>query len=521
MGAAQSTNVANQTLNAITTIATKMINKQQVSSLQAQGIIIKNAQSDVIISGNHFNQSVNINLEALLKAVSTQNAQQDLMQQLSQVADSLNKQLNLFQYADSNNIVNQYLNAVIDLSTNITQTCVTLAQQSQTISLDTIGGIVQITDNTFNQTQSIISKCMYDVLSNSEAIQKVQQSANQTAKATNSGVNIWAIVIMMILGVIVLIFPELLPLIIIEKAIADVIKIILDMFFILMIIGGIISIVCYCTLTKNIISLDGDVPPISTINECGASVIKSTSDYKNPEDAGNACLDKKYQAFDFNTIDGKTTFYSPISNSCENILLSKQTTSKPNIVPKFNNTIFSSLPNIDNFNYKDVIVLLNGKIYYCNHQGDDNKKVWNAVQDSNGTDIIYFSISDLQSDQVLIVYSIPTSWISPKIRIIIYVPSASEPIGTEYRIYTNPGDISKYDSRIPSPLYNYQPNPNLNTNQWSGFNIKVKKLNNVYLWLGIILIIVGFIGFIFQMMSRKKQNTKLKQIQLTKKSKKL
>jgi len=502
MGAASSTNVSNETLSAITTIATKMMNNQNVSSLQGQGIIVKNAQSDVIISGNHFNQSITINFEALLKAISTQSAQQDLMQEISQVATSLNKQLNLFQFSDSENIINAYLNATIDLSTNITQACVAVAQQSQTISIDTVGGVVKVTDNTFTQTQSIMSKCLFDSLSNSDALQKVQQATDQSAKATNEGVNIWAIVIMMILGLLMLILPELLPLFIVEKAAADVVKIFLDMFFILMIIAGIVLIACFATMTKNIISLDGDVAPISATPECAGTVAKTTREFKNPADAGSACLHDKYDAYDFR--DGETTFYSSVSASCQNILLSKQIKTKPSIVPKITPTIFTNLPNPENFSYKDVIVLLDGKLYYCNLKGDTDEKVWSVVKNADDSEVIYFSLPDPTPDQVQIAYSIPTFWPSETIRVIIYAPPASEPIGTEYRVYTNQTDISKFVSKPPPPLYNYQPNPDLKTTQWTGFNIVVRRLNNVYLWVGLILIIVGFFGVLIQLITRKK-----------------
>jgi hypothetical protein len=507
MGAASSTNIAEQTLNAITNIATKMMNDQKVETLETQGIIIKDAHSSVIISGNHFNQSISINLESLLKAISTQSAQQDLMQEISQVAESLNKQLNLFQFSDSENIVRAYLNATISLSTNITQVCISVAKQSQVISIDTVDGFVKINNNTFNQTQSIMSKCMFDSLSNSQAIQTAQQSINQSAKAVNEGVNIWAIVIMIVLGILLLILPELLPLIIVEKAVMDVVKIFLDMFFVLMIFAGVILIVCFMTLNKNIISLYGDVIPISLESGCAGSIANTSQAFKNPEDAGNECLDKKYQAFDYQ--DGNSTFYSSVSDSCQKLISSaKQTISRPLIVPKI--FIFSELPNIDNFNYKDVVILISGKIYFCNLFSDNNQKIWSSVMNPDGSDIIYFSIPNLNVDQIKIVYSIPSLWPDSSVRVVIYVPSASDPIGTEYRIYTDPLNLSLFNSKIPPPLYNYQPNPDYKTTQWTGFNIKAKKLGNAYFWIGLVLLLIGFIGIVIQLATRKKQANKKK-----------
>lgn len=510
MGAGISSNTANQYINAVTNIATKMINDTSVQTLQSQGIVVKNAQSDVIIEGNHFNQSIQIDLQALLNAIASQSAQQDLMQELSQLAESTNKQLNLFQFADANNTLNQYLDATINLSTNITQTCTALAQQNQYINVDTASGVVKINNNTFNQTEDIISKCMYQATSSSDAIQKAQQQADQSAKATNVGINIWAIVVMVLLGLLAMILPELLPFLIplfeLSMAVTSVIKIVFNLFFLLLFLAGLGLIICYFLQTKNIISLDGDVKPISSETQCGATKVDTTDVFKNPEDAGNECLDKNYAAFDFDQTDTTTTFYSKVSPSCEKILISNDNstkTSDPPIVPKINSTLYSNLPDVSLFNYKDAIFIQDGTMQICN-MNDSDQKVWDPVKDDSGNAIHYFDISGITSDQFKIMYNtLPSTWPDPSIKVIVFVPPITSDMGTEYRVYTDPNNLQSYVSKKPPSLYNYGTNPDNKILYWSGFNIKVKKLNIFFLYLSIVFMIVGFFGFILQFSKKK------------------
>ena len=505
MGAGISTNTANQYLNAVTKIATNVLNDQKVSSLQGQGIIVKNAESDVIISGNHFNQSVSINLSALLKAISTQSAQQDLMQQLSQLAESTNKQLNLFQYSDANNTMNNYLSATIDLTNNIQQNCASLAKQDQTIVVDTAAGVVQVTNNTFNQTGSIISSCMMDSTTSSDAVQKAQQQADQSAKATNVGINIWALVAGAIVGLLFLILPELLPIIGLEFAAAKVVKIVLSMFFVLVFLAGIILIAVFFSKKKSIISLNGDVLPISSVSECGAVAVSKSDDYKNPEDAGNACIDKKYAAFDFNLDTHHTEFYSKVSDRCENVLINGKSTAQPRVVPKINPTLFENLPDAKQSKYKDVILMTDGKMYYCN-QNESNENVWSPVVDASGNPIQYFNIPGIKSNEAKIIYADPVSWPSTDYKVLIQVSSINEPAITEYKIYTDPANVKNYTSKPPPPIFNYGVNDNEKITMWSGFRKEVGALSKTYLWIGVILLIIGIVGVIIQIMRMSKSS---------------
>jgi len=518
MGGAFSSNVANQYLNAVTKIATNVLNNQKISSLQAQGIIVKDAKSDVIISGNHFNQSVSINLSALLKSISTQSAQQDLMQQLNQLADSTNKQLNLFQYSDANNTMNNYLSATIDLTNNIQQNCASLAKQDQTILVDTTGGKVTVTNNTFNQTGSLLSSCMMDSTSSSDAIQKAQQQADQSAKATNVGVNIWALVVGAILGLLCLLLPELIPLIGLEFAVVNVIKIVLSMFFVLVLLTGVVLIAMFFSKKKSIISLNGDVSPISGISECGAVVVAKSDEYKNPEDAGNACLDNKYAAFDFNLDTQHTEFYSKVSDRCENVLINEQSTAQPRVVPKINPILFETLPDPTLSTYKDVILTTDGNMYYCN-QNEKNENVWSAVQDAAGNPIQYFNIPGIKSKELKIIYTEPVSWPSIDYKVLIQVSSIRDPAITEYNVYIDPTNVKNYSSKPPPPTFNYEVNKNQKITMWSGFKREVNSLSRTYLWISIIMIIIGFVGVLIQIMkmsgSRKKPANK-NQIQMTK-----
>lgn len=204
-------NMASQYLDAVTSVMTDILNNQTVTTLQNQGIKVENAQGDVIISGNTFDQSIKVDSKSVLNAFVQTKVQQDLFQKLSQLADSENKALSFLQFTSAYNDYSSTLNAMINISTTIKQTCNSAFSQSQTIDLNYVGGVTKITDNTFKQTQDIVTKCLMDTTVKNEVFQRVDQTAEQDAKAKNSGIDWKGILYVCIVVLFILIALLFLP----------------------------------------------------------------------------------------------------------------------------------------------------------------------------------------------------------------------------------------------------------------------------------------------------------------------
>ena len=327
MGAAQTKNVANVTTKAISTVATNIVQDTKLTSDQTQIISVDGGRGDVNISGNHFNQQVTLNMSALLKAMVTQKAQQDLSLQVQQAAKSLCSGLNLGQFTDATNIMNTYVEAAIDITSQVSQTCAAAAKQNQSITVNNRDGNITITDNTFQQVSNIFSKCVEDAVSDNSAMQKIQEKLDQSAEATSKGISVWALAILAIVVLLIMGAPFVF-------ATSSAVQILSKLLFPLLMFAGIILLAYYFGKKKT--SMDGYAfsPLLKNNAACGATAQEGGySQYASASEASNACkADSTCQAVDWQgmTIDSQgdgtvlsqpvTTFYSHVDSSpCPNV----------------------------------------------------------------------------------------------------------------------------------------------------------------------------------------------------------
>ena len=112
MGGAKSKNIATSTAEAISKVSTDIINNTSSKAYNAQIIENRNIKGDVNISGVTQTQKVTINMQALLDALSTSESQQKLSAELEQTAKSIVSGLNLLQFSDADNSIDNYLKAM-------------------------------------------------------------------------------------------------------------------------------------------------------------------------------------------------------------------------------------------------------------------------------------------------------------------------------------------------------------------------------------------------------------------------
>lgn len=286
MGGSSSKNVANITTEAVSSQTMDIINDSKTTGGQNQIISITNVDGDVVIKDNVMNQNAVINTDSLLKNLSTQKAQQDLSQKLAQSAKAITSGINLFQFSKSENILNAFMMASVDLTTNIKETCGNNLQQNQTIKVDRVNGNVTVADNQMKNINKIFSKCVNSNMTNQSSIQDLQQQVDQSAVAESKGFSIWALVAIAVIALLAMVMPIILP---IGGALAMLSKFL----FPLLMLVGIILIALYFTKKKKTMISYGFsnlIQPEPGKLRCRARVVSTSTDYATAADAEKACM---------------------------------------------------------------------------------------------------------------------------------------------------------------------------------------------------------------------------------------
>jgi len=396
MGTASSSNVAKVTTEAISKVATSIIQKTLIKGGQSQIISVVGGKGDLEIKNNKFTQKRSINMVALLKALVTQTAQQDLSVELAQQAKSLVSGINLFNFSDSSNEIDTFMKAAIYISTTISQTCESTSQQNQIIEVRNHEGKTVIANNSMDQVANIFSNCIEDVISNNEAIQKIQESLDQSATSETKGFSIWAIVALAIIALLFMAMPIIL-------GSSTIIKVISKFMFPFLMLAGIIMIAIYFAMKKTVMNGYGFSQLISNLSPCGGIPGTTPQQYARAGEASEECKkDSNCKAVDWQgmTIDPdgkatvltlpKTTFYSKVAhNPCAN-LVNKRDNLKIMRVPKI--VVSAEVPSLSDSGWTNNLV----------QEGD----IWINSKDSKwmawDSDSQEFSSTNLANDDPLV-----------------------------------------------------------------------------------------------------------------------
>jgi hypothetical protein len=321
MGASFSQNVINSVTKAISTLSTTIIQNTQLTEDSTQLISVKDIDGDVHITGNRFTQTATINMQALMTSLQTAEAQQSLIQELTQDAKSIISGLNIGQFADATNTLNTLVDAELSIVVQIGQTCAIGANQYQEIIVERVKGDVYIQNNVLDQMFNIVQKCVQNVVSNNKYIQDALNKAAQSASSSAKGLSEWAAVL-----VVAIVFG--LPVV---GGIVGGIYALKYIFPVFVIVGAVLLAVYFLKTTTDI-QLTGYSSLINKTPVCmfKPAEQKPQSSYKTQDDASNACLSNNdCQAFDWVAgevqKDGslkpypvpQTFFYSNVSGTCQ------------------------------------------------------------------------------------------------------------------------------------------------------------------------------------------------------------
>lgn len=321
MGASFSQNFIDSVTKTISTISTSIIQNTQLTEDSTQLISVKDIDGDVHITGNQFTQTATINMQSLMSSLQTAEAQQSLIQELTQDAKSIISGLNIGQFADATNTLNTLIDAELSIVTQISQTCATGTNQYQEIIVERVKGNVYIQNNVFQQMFNIVQNCVQNVVANNKSIQDAINKAAQSASSSAKGISEWAALL-----VVAIVFG--LPVIAGAAVGIYALKYIFPVF----IIVGCVFITVYYLRSTVEMKLTGYSTLIKSSPVClfKPTEQKPQSSYTTQNDASNFCLsDIECKAFDWVTgevqTDGslkpyptpQTFFYSDVSNKCQ------------------------------------------------------------------------------------------------------------------------------------------------------------------------------------------------------------
>lgn len=531
MGNSNSMNVLNDTTNMITNQTINMVNNTQLSTLQTQGIIIKDNKGDVDISGNEFYQNATMDFSSVMNAVTTQESQQSLMQQLNQQAEAMNKDLNLFQFSNAQNIINNYVNTTINSFTNIIQNCAAAQTQGQLIEIESNYGNVTINNNTFTQLNSLFGQCIYGATASQTAIQDVQEQMDQKSSAKNYGIPAWALVLMALFALIFMCLPLFDIVWVAEEFVVFALKIAFMIIGVLLIFAGIIMAVLYFTMYQNTIRVYPNQSTIAQLpDQCKASATtdQPIKDYNNINDVGEYVIKNKLKGFDYYDLGDNvvyTLLYSNMTEQCQESVASSKL-NNPYVKIKAPQ-ILSDLPTStlqvrslcliinesDNENNGCMFMLLPtsstlGPDADTDDDPDDQELSWTPVIDSQNKKVQYVD-SGYTIDDIEFVYSEPTDESFPENKkILIQIPLITKDVTEEWIVYTNTDNEITSERKRPPDYYSYTATDNYSVA--SGFNVREKRFGLFFLIIGIIIAILGIFATIFTIKKATQKKSPLK-----------
>jgi hypothetical protein len=497
MGSSFSQNIINSITRAVSKVSTDIIQKTALSEDSSQIISVSNIDGDVHIEGNVFKQVATINMQALLSAITTTDAQQTLVQELTQEAKSVISGLNFAQFSDAENIVNTLVEAEIQILTYIRQECATGSRQMQQIVVDRVKGNVYIQNNVMEQMSNILQNCVQSIVSNNQTLQDVLNQVGQKASSASKGVSEWAII-----AAVAILFG--LPVIggVIFGSTA------LKYIFPLILLIGIGLIILYFEKITKEMQLTGYSSGIINTPVCmflPRDPIPDTS-LKTQQDAADICFNSTdCQAFDWLAgevqPDGslkpypmpKTLFYTNVSKSCEqsikpdgiNILYTPQLFQNPTPPPT----------DLTNINDGDIYLnQTNAEWYQLSNKTWKFRGILASPPFSNATwgntppTNTFNRVSLMSSPKYFDVY--------------IYFNPRNPSIFEQYRYISDPTPQWKLEQTLTGPglIPKAVSLPYTNT---SGF--KTLNKEKLYLYGGVLFLVVGSIGTFFTFQQTKKQ----------------
>ena len=472
MGGSVSKNVVNSTLKAVTDVSTDIIANSTTSTNQTQGIVIKGGKN-VTVKNITQKTTANINTKNLMKAMSTTGAQSKMNEKITEAAKSITSGINFAQYSNAQNFLTDTMSSMIDISTDIENSCVGEIATSQTITIDKPSGDIDVENDIQESVASIFQDCITNVISSQNAVQDLQKQLDISATAKSEGLSAFGIAL--IIGMIILAITV--PVVV---GGTQVVNSLLKLFFPIMIVGGLVMIFLYFTWKTDASLVTKFSKGLTQSTDCDPSgAIKSTKVYKTFKEAYNAFeANDSYVAMDWKgfgpTTGGRlgpklanpeTTFYTSIANPDCDVPIDEN-------IELFKRPTFRSGKGVPSNTVGDA-----GDYYLNIETGQAYFKVkqqWNLQSGTVSTD----------NQPVTFGNSLPHSTL---------------PSGAYYMDTSNPKSLTLYKGGESQPVKENIPGPGYAVSNPEDANMSVIKFKGdrpVLLWIGGAAVTMGFVGFI-------------------------
>jgi hypothetical protein len=182
MGNTPSRNISNITARVIAKVATNIIASNVVSIDESSHLVSINSDSPSInMKGMIYNQTVILNGKELLSQLSTESAQEQLIESMTHSVKCVSDAINLNGDSYVKSITNSYLNASLYIINNIQIICSQVMSDNWLIWINNNNGIINIT----NATMCQLTKLFYDSVVNSLATNVASQELQKMIENSN------------------------------------------------------------------------------------------------------------------------------------------------------------------------------------------------------------------------------------------------------------------------------------------------------------------------------------------------
>lgn len=204
MGSSSSTNRVYSRTDILSKIMTD-ITAQQMTDVGASNIIkVEGGKGDLNISGNVQENRVTVNLKGVADMMSSQQAQQKLVQDMTQAATASTSGINFGNSSNTNNEMNLVTNATLNMSTHMGQICDAMSKSDNEIVVTGQVGNVNLTSNIQRNVSDVVADCAMKATGSQAGVQDVETKLEQSATSKTVGLDPFAFLQWLILGFIVI-----------------------------------------------------------------------------------------------------------------------------------------------------------------------------------------------------------------------------------------------------------------------------------------------------------------------------
>ncbi|WRW24652.1 myristylated membrane protein [Singapore grouper iridovirus] len=202
MGAAQSVNGVKIVTNAYAEIMTDLAVDQDITADQTQVFSIDNVSGDVYVEGTVMTEKLVINLASLMKAVTNQSSQDELIDNIAQQAQAAVSGLNFAQFAFVTNNIDRLITACVKLSVDMRVSCTAKVEMTQSFSVSSVMGDVRVKDVRMEEFSDVISTCALNAAINNAQLSDIVSQIKQRGDATATGLNPMALLAAVVLAIV-------------------------------------------------------------------------------------------------------------------------------------------------------------------------------------------------------------------------------------------------------------------------------------------------------------------------------